>query len=43
MAYSRTFYGTGYYIYDEYVGGAKQSQPITPWDETAPAGTYCNS
>jgi len=36
MAYSRTFYGTGYYIYDEFVGGAKLSQPITPWDGGAP-------
>jgi hypothetical protein len=33
MAYSRTFYGTGYYIYQQYVGGAKLSRPIRRWDE----------
>ncbi len=32
MAYSRTHYGTGYYIYDQYVRGAKLSQPITSWN-----------
>ncbi len=37
MAYSRTHYGTGYYIYDLYVGGAPLSRPITAWDAvTAP-------
>lgn len=33
MAYSRTHYGTGYYIYQQYVRGAKLSQPIESWDE----------
>src|SRR5256885_5067090 len=28
MAYSRTHYGTGYYIFHQYVKGAKLSQPI---------------
>ncbi|MFN7934465.1 MAG: DUF2961 domain-containing protein [Bryobacteraceae bacterium] len=37
MAYSRTFYGTGYYIYHQYVRGAKLSQPVKSWDgQTAP-------
>ena len=29
MAYSRTHYGTGYYIYHQYVPGAHLSRPIT--------------
>jgi hypothetical protein len=33
MAYGRTHYGTGYYIYDKYVGGAALSRPIASWDE----------
>ena len=36
MAYSRTFYGTGYYIYHQFVDGAKLSRPITSWDGSAP-------
>src|SRR5438445_4032327 len=32
MAYSRTHYGTGYYIYHQYVPGAKLSRPIRSWD-----------
>ncbi len=36
MAYSRTFYGTGYYIYDQFVPGAKLSRPITPWNAEPP-------
>jgi hypothetical protein len=36
MAYGRTHYGTGYYIYDQYVGGAALSRPIASWDESAP-------
>jgi hypothetical protein len=32
MAYTRTRYGTGYYIYHQYVPGAKLSQPIRAWD-----------
>jgi hypothetical protein len=36
MAYSRTHYGTGYCIYDQYVGGAPLSRPITAWDAAAP-------
>jgi hypothetical protein len=31
MAYSRTRYGTGYYIYHQYAPGAKLSQPIDAW------------
>jgi hypothetical protein len=36
MAYSRTHYGTGYYIYDQYVGGAPLSRPIGAWDGSSP-------
>ncbi len=31
MAYSRTHYGTGYYIYHQYVRGANLSRPIHSW------------
>ena len=36
MAYSRTFYGTGYYIYHQFVPGAKLSRPIVSWDGKTP-------
>lgn len=36
MAYSRTFYGTGYYIYHQFVRGANLSQPIKKWDGNTP-------
>ncbi|MEO8351838.1 MAG: DUF2961 domain-containing protein [Chthoniobacteraceae bacterium] len=36
MAYSRTRYGTGYYIFHQYVGGANLSQPIRAWDGRTP-------
>jgi hypothetical protein len=36
MAYSRTRYGTGYYIYHHYVPGAALSQPIRAWDGKTP-------
>jgi hypothetical protein len=36
MSYSRTHYGTGYYIYHQYVGGAKLSRPIRAWDGKTP-------
>jgi D-arabinan exo alpha-(1,3)/(1,5)-arabinofuranosidase (non-reducing end) len=37
MAYSRTHYGTGYYIYHQYVGGAPLSRSLRAWDgRTAP-------
>ena len=32
MAYSRTHYGTGYYIYHQFVPGARLSRPIRAWD-----------
>ena len=35
MAYSRTHYGTGYYIYHQFVPGARLSQPIRAWNEKA--------
>jgi hypothetical protein len=36
MAYSRTFYGTGYYIYHHYTRGANLSQPVKAWDGNTP-------
>jgi hypothetical protein len=37
MAYSRTHYGTGYYIYHQFVPGARLSRPLRPWtDQTEP-------
>jgi hypothetical protein len=36
MAYGRTHYGTGYYIFDRYVGGARLSEPIRSWDAATP-------
>ncbi len=32
MACERTHYGTGYYIFHRYVGGARVSQPIRSWN-----------
>ncbi|MDE3165415.1 MAG: DUF2961 domain-containing protein [Acidobacteriota bacterium] len=38
MMYERTFYGTGYYIYHQFVPGTKLTQPIRAWDASqAPA------
>ena len=38
MAYSRTFYGTGYYIYQQWAKGTKLSNEPGTWDgKTAPA------
>lgn len=36
MAYTRTRYGTGYYIFHQYVRGANLSQPIQAWDGQTP-------
>lgn len=36
MAYSRTHYGTGYYIYHQYVRGARLSRPLRAWDGKTP-------
>src|SRR5205807_1720831 len=36
MAYSRTHYGTGYYIYHHYVRGARLSRPLLAWDGRTP-------
>lgn len=38
MAYERTHYGTGYYIYQRYVGGAKLSRPIHSWNSDSVPG-----
>lgn len=37
MAYERTCYGTGYYIYHQFVPGTPLSQPIKAWNEEPPA------
>jgi hypothetical protein len=36
LAYSRTFYGTGYYIYAQFLNGARLSRPIRTWDGKSP-------
>jgi hypothetical protein len=36
MAYSRTRYGTGYYIFHHFVRGANLSQPVKSWDRSPP-------
>jgi hypothetical protein len=33
MAYTRTHYGTGYYIYDQFVPGTPLSHPLESWTE----------
>lgn len=33
MAYSRTHYGTGYYIYQQFLPGARLSQPLHAWNQ----------
>lgn len=38
MAYTRTRYGTGYYIYDRFVPGTQMSHPLQSWDESAVPG-----
>ena len=35
MAYTRTHYGTGYYIYDRFVPGTLLSQPLHSWNASA--------
>ena len=32
MVYGRTHYGTGYYIYHQYIPGAKLSRPLRAWN-----------
>ena len=41
MAYSRTHYGTGYYIYHQYLPDARLSQPIVASELNAPPGATC--
>ena len=36
MGYSRTRYGTGYYIYQQFVRGARISRPLEAWDGKTP-------
>src|SRR5690242_9753487 len=31
MMYERTFYGTGYYIFHQYLDGIALSHPVAPW------------
>jgi hypothetical protein len=38
LAYSRTHYGTGYYIYDEFVPGTPLSHSLESWNETVVPG-----
>lgn len=38
MAYAHTHYGTGYYIYHQYVRGAPLSQPLRTWKAKTPPG-----
>jgi hypothetical protein len=33
IAYTRTHYGTGYYIYDRFVPGTQLSRPLRTWNE----------
>jgi Protein of unknown function (DUF2961) len=35
MAYTRTHYGTGYYIYDRFVPGTLLSRQLRSWDESS--------
>ncbi len=37
MAYSRTHYGTGYYIWHQFAPGTKLSRPLKSWNESPPA------
>jgi hypothetical protein len=37
LGYSRTHYGTGYYIYHQFVPGIKLSRPLKAWDGKTPA------
>jgi hypothetical protein len=36
MQYARTHYGTGYYIFQQFVPGSKLSHPIKAWDGKSP-------
>ncbi len=38
MAYTRTHYGTGYYIYDRFVPGTPLSHPLESWNESMVPG-----
>jgi hypothetical protein len=38
LAYGRTHYGTGYYIYQQFVPGIPLSHPVKTWDATTPPG-----
>ncbi|MGD0731227.1 MAG: DUF2961 domain-containing protein [Terracidiphilus sp.] len=39
MAYTRTHYGTGYYIFDRFVPGTPLSHPIGSWNESQAPGS----
>jgi hypothetical protein len=36
IAYERTHYGTGYFIYDQFVPGVRLSSPLSSWDGQTP-------
>jgi hypothetical protein len=38
MAYTRTRYGTGYYIYDRFVPGTQLSEPLSNWNASGAPG-----
>ncbi|MBN9617960.1 MAG: DUF2961 domain-containing protein [Acidobacteriales bacterium] len=38
MAYTRTHYGTGYYIYNQFVPGTELSHPLKSWNESSVPG-----
>lgn len=42
IAYGRTRYGTGYYIYDRFVPGTPLSHPPDTWNETPPGKDVLN-
>ena len=42
MAYTRTHYGTGYYIYDQFVPGTPLSHPIQSWNESTVPEKMCS-
>ncbi|HEX5554492.1 MAG TPA: DUF2961 domain-containing protein [Chitinophagaceae bacterium] len=42
IAYSRTHYGTGYFIYHLFAGGARLSRPIDSWNQEVPDPAVLN-
>jgi hypothetical protein len=42
MAYTRTHYGTGYYIYDQFVPGTPLSRPLQSWNKASFPTRMCS-